>query len=359
MWKSRVYIIYNQSKALVFWFTRITRVLSYRKAFHVLCLHTSIMATDLRPGKELPLLKYSAEMIIAFKSTRFDLHLSPPNTTTRSSATHLVLYNVKNDIILRITIRNGQNKVFFNDRADKSLLDGWGQEQSADLSPVDVQRWKRSGVTISVHYPCPRTRFKYQILFDLTTVFYFAKRFPEPVTKIGYSVTTQSHLSDPLKVFCYEIDDLPLVERQAIKSGKWVDLRVWCFTITHENIRVPLPIPAPDSAVIPIPPSDLFPNQPQACISLDNGKEVRHLQYPDFRSWSQITQIRIYRLGPGNILHEYIYSSKDGNSWHCAAFHNLKIVLEPTSSITAVLIQEYAIGIYYIGIYYQGRHLFP
>jgi hypothetical protein len=185
------------------------------------------MATDLRPGKEfplLPLLKFSAGMIIAFKSTRFDLHLQlAPTVGATRSATHLDLFNIKNDIILRITIRNGQNKVFFNDRADKSLLDGWGQEQSVDLSPVDVERWKRSGVTISVHDPSPRTRSKerYQILFDLTTVFYFDKRFPEPAIKMGYSVVTEYHqLSDPLKVFCYELDDLPLAERQAIESGK-------------------------------------------------------------------------------------------------------------------------------------------
>jgi hypothetical protein len=181
------------------------------------------MATDLRPGKESPLLNFSAGMIIAFKSTRFDIQAHPSAPSTTRSATHLDLYNKKNDIILRITIRNGQNKVFFNDRADKSLLDGWGQEQSVDLSPVDVERWNRSGVTISVHVPFARTRSeeRYQILFDLNTVFYFDKRFPEPPRKMGYSVTTQYHqLSDPLRVFCYELNDLPLVERQAIESGK-------------------------------------------------------------------------------------------------------------------------------------------
>ena len=192
----------------------------------ILCFH---MATDLIPGKEFPLLNSSAGKIIAFKSTRFDLHLLPHPTTNlrataaRSSATHLDLYNIKNDIILRITIRFGQNKVFFNDRADKSLLDGWGQEKSVDLNPVDVERWKRLGVTISVYDPYPRAHSKeqYQILFDLTTVFYFDKRFPEPAIKMGYSLTAEyQHLSVPLKFFCYGLDDLPLVERQAIESGK-------------------------------------------------------------------------------------------------------------------------------------------
>ena len=52
------------------------------------------------------------------------------------------------------------------------------------------------------------------------------------------------------------------------------------FTISHEKIRVPSPIPAPDLAVVPILPLDLCPNGPNACVSRDNGREVRHLQYP-------------------------------------------------------------------------------
>ncbi|KIM47270.1 hypothetical protein M413DRAFT_440730 [Hebeloma cylindrosporum] len=85
------------------------------------------MATELRVGKVLPLY-LSQGMVVAFKSTRFDLSRSAVNTR----ATHLDLYTAENDIVLRITIRGGQSKVFFNDRADKSLLDGWGEEQSVD-----------------------------------------------------------------------------------------------------------------------------------------------------------------------------------------------------------------------------------
>lgn len=243
--------MYNTSKALVQHLgshdhRHVTRVLIAKRS--VPCLHASTMATDLKPGNELPVRSFSAGMIIACKSTRFDLHHSAPTTAPRRatkgfdlykptpfelslsgpttaspSATHLDLYSVKNDIVLRITFRTGQNKVFFNDRADKSLLDGWGQEQSVDLNPVDVEKWRRSGVTISVHHSFPPTRSKeqYQILFDLTTVFYFDKRFPEPAIKLRYSVTTYSYqLSDPFKVFSYKLDDLPLVERQAIESGK-------------------------------------------------------------------------------------------------------------------------------------------
>jgi hypothetical protein len=53
-------------------------------------------------------------------------------------------------------------------------------------------------------------------------------------------------------------------------------------------------------------------------------------------------------------LQEYIYSSKDGNTWDCAALNNLKIVLDPTSSIAAVLSLDNIIS-----IYYQGRCFFP
>ena len=216
-------------RALVRWLSEHV-FLSHKRSTSFVFTLPSHMARDLKPGKELPLLNFSAGRIIAFKSSRFDLHQVPLLTvsafrghTAAATATHIDLYNIKNDIILRITFRDGQNKVFFNDRADKSLLDGWGQEQSVDLSPVDVERWKRSGVTISVHHPLPHTRSKkqYQILFDLTTVFFLNQRFPEPAIKIGYPVETQYHQSlDPLKVFCYELDDLPLVERQAIESGK-------------------------------------------------------------------------------------------------------------------------------------------
>ena len=61
--------------------------------------------------------------------------------------------------------------------------------------------------------------------------------------------------------------------------------------------------------------------------------------------WSQISQIRIYHLGPGNILQEYAYSEsrENGNP------HTLKIVLNPTSSIAAVRHQDDGICICYQG----------
>ena len=84
------------------------------------------MTKKLERGVDLPV-NLSAGMIIAFKSSLFDL------TTTRGALKRgaqatLDLYNNKKDIILRIKICKGRNKVFFNDFARKNLVDGWGQE---------------------------------------------------------------------------------------------------------------------------------------------------------------------------------------------------------------------------------------
>lgn len=59
--------------------------------------------------------------------------------------------------------------------------------------------------------------------------------------------------------------------------------------------------------------------------------------------------MRIYHLGDGNVLQEYAYSSKNKIGWHWGGLHELKIVLDPTSSITAV----WDDGL--IHVFYQGR----
>jgi hypothetical protein len=191
------------------------------------------MATDLSAGKKLPLIGFSPGMIIALKSAKLDLTVPSDNDwASVSPRMDLNLWNINNDIILRITILRGTNKVFFNDHANKSLLDGWGQEKSVELSQVDVDRWRQSGVTISVHDCSTASKEQYQILFDLTTIYYFDKRFSGPTIRIEYSsqrspddtsdsgIPAHGILSDPLKVFTYKLDDLPLVEKQALNSGR-------------------------------------------------------------------------------------------------------------------------------------------
>ena len=102
----------------------------------ILCLHTSVMTTDLSTGKELPL-SLSPGMIIALKSAKLDLTLVP-HVDEWVPVIHrmdLDLCNIDNVIILRITFFRGTKKVFFNDCADESLLDGWGKGRECKVVP--------------------------------------------------------------------------------------------------------------------------------------------------------------------------------------------------------------------------------
>ena len=122
------------------------------------CLHTSTMAKDLSAGKELPL-RLLPGRIVALKSAKFDLTVPHDNDwASVNPRLDLDLCNIDNDIIFRITILRGTNKVFFNDYANQSLLDSWGQEKSVELCQVDVDKWQRSGVTISVHNCSTRSK---------------------------------------------------------------------------------------------------------------------------------------------------------------------------------------------------------
>ena len=217
--------------------------------FHTSIMHASIRAKDLTAGNELPL-DFSRGMIIAFKSSStFNSAISNWDQAPLINRTDIDLCNINDDIILRITLLRGENKVFFNDRAGKSLLNARGQEQSANLSPMDVNKLLYPGVTISVHDCSTPSKEQYQILFDLTTVYYFDKRFPGPPIKIIYSVQQWPHasttairplgiLSDPLKVFTCNLDDLPVKEKQAIRSGLWVNPQGW-FVIAHITLVLP------------------------------------------------------------------------------------------------------------------------
>ena len=184
------------------------------------------MTAQHQRGGEIPL-NLSAGMILAFKSSRFDLTTAGAFKrfqSKREAQATLDLYNTNNDIILRIKICSGKQKVFFNDFARTSLVDGWGAEKSVDLSPADIEKWQRSGVTISVHDCSTHSKQQYQILFDLTTVCYFDKQFPGPATKAIYQEapedTSLPRLSDPLKVTTYLLNALPQKDRKAIEYGR-------------------------------------------------------------------------------------------------------------------------------------------
>jgi hypothetical protein len=65
-------------------------------------------------------------------------------------------------------------------------------------------------------------------------------------------------------------------------------------------------------------------------------------------SWDDGKEIRMYHLGPGNILQEYAYSSsKDRHNWRHGGLHDLNIVLDPASSLAAIRSPGGDISVYY------------
>jgi hypothetical protein len=181
------------------------------------------MATqDLHKGGKPVQVSFLQGYVVTFKSTLLDL--SVPGI--RES--FLGLYNNIDDIILRITLRGGQNKIFCDDFVWKR---GWGQERSFDL---DVVRFRDGENTISVYSSLTDSKFaRYQILVNLTTVGYFDSSVRGPVECLRYSESVRSDiLSNPLRVVCCAISDLQPEERRAIQSGRQVDISQ-CSFIAH------------------------------------------------------------------------------------------------------------------------------
>jgi len=179
------------------------------------------MAKHLEKDNTLPLYLATGSVLV-IKSTSFDLVANGNSTVFRPGESHLDLYNKDDNITLRIKFRKGQKKIFCNDRASKSIGDGWGKERSTDLGPIDDGRSGYRSITISVYTD---SSHRYQILFDLTTVCYFNSRFPGPALRMTYSAwggpfTEETILSNILQVKNYRICDLQPEEKQAIESGR-------------------------------------------------------------------------------------------------------------------------------------------
>ena len=119
-------------------------------------LHTFIMALILEKGGTTLSLVSALGCVLVFKS-RFDLA-----GYIESDESYLDLHNQNGNIVLRITFRKRQQKIFFNDRAYKSLRDGLGKEPSTDSGSLYVDQLKDSGVTITVHNCGPN---RYQIFW--------------------------------------------------------------------------------------------------------------------------------------------------------------------------------------------------
>ena len=77
-------------------------------------------------------------MILVLKSTQFPFAMSPEAMPVlKPKPIHLDLYNQNGDILLCITFDPGMlgrsHKIICNDRAHKSLGDGWGEVQKVDV----------------------------------------------------------------------------------------------------------------------------------------------------------------------------------------------------------------------------------
>ena len=168
----------------------------------------------------------ASEEVLVIKSTRFDFE--PHKKARKPEEMHIDLQNEPGDILLRLTLRTGTKKIFFNDRASKSLGDGWGKEQSASVESVHGD----PGVTITVHSRSTSSGSnQYQILFGLTTVGHFDSRISGPWTSIRYTnknmwcarnsldfQVTFAVLSSSLKVCLYKISDLLPEERKVFEQ---------------------------------------------------------------------------------------------------------------------------------------------
>lgn len=155
-------------------------------------------------------------MVIAFKSEHFDL-----TSSSDLGSTKLQLWNEDNDIVLQILIQRRPNMVLFmlNACRQLSLLDGWGKAE--EIRNVASSWSPTSNFTISVH-DCGD---QYQVLFNLTTVHYFHKRFSitSTATKVTYlQESGAGTLSQSLKVSVYKVTSLPSEEKLAIQTGRQV-----------------------------------------------------------------------------------------------------------------------------------------
>ena len=149
---------------------------------------------------------------------------------------HLDLKNELGDILLRITFRTEKKRIYFKDRASKSLGDGWGKEHSAGLGFVSG-----GSATITVHNCSTASSSgsnRYQILVNGTTAGLFDSRISGSWTNISYTnklitreqtmvegasgltrqLGIQTEVPGPsLDVFSYKISELLHEEQQALE----------------------------------------------------------------------------------------------------------------------------------------------
>ena len=131
----------------------------------------------------------------------------------------LELYNRNGDTLLSILFST--QWIVFNDRACRSLGDGWGEPRKVDITQVDLKGRSLIAVKVSIHhYLTDDTDFgRYQILFNGITITHFEKIFPGSATEISYWVGTLG--GPPSWVFdVFRMNDLLPQDRLALGPGR-------------------------------------------------------------------------------------------------------------------------------------------
>jgi len=182
------------------------------------------MASILAKGRVIPL-DFMSGMILVLKPTQSPFAISSSETmsTLKPKPIHLDLYSQNGDILLRITFDPGMlgrnHKIFCNERARKSLGDGWGEEQKVDVDK-SFDAWNDSQFKISVHHYSTDSEFgRYQILLGKTTVCHFDKHIPGRATKLTYT-GNMSLGPDSWNLSLYLKSDLQPDERRLLGSGR-------------------------------------------------------------------------------------------------------------------------------------------
>jgi hypothetical protein len=107
----------------------------------------------------------------------------PKASTTFNQLDVLDLFNNVGDILLHISFSS--TRITLNDRARRSLGDGWGETQVVDL--YDWKGRSSNRVPVSIyHYFADSEIERYQFLLDGITMYHFDKHCPGPATEIVY-----------------------------------------------------------------------------------------------------------------------------------------------------------------------------
>jgi len=254
---------------------------------------------------------YNSGKIVCLASDSL-VNLNPPPKTNKSlfatrrnptsadvDHTDISLYNSIDELILHLSIRRQQGVIVFNSRASRTLHHGWGPEEVVKLEGyiADISRSDR----ILVYDLGDR----FQIIFGLTTIHYFVKRFSNGIpVKISYSATVQYAtegnllLSQVIFISVFNLDDLPPYEKEIIEAywkSRYVSvffLGFWPYVIFSAGVGGVLRNVTSQRRTCPL-----------ATLSWDNGKEASNQTFSrervsDIHSFESITSVpeTFYRI---------------------------------------------------------------